>query len=328
MSTPRRGLGRGLGSLIPTSDARPDRHRTDGRVTMAAPSGCADRGRSFRRAPARRRSLPIRASLGASSTRTRWPSSSRAIREVGLLQPIVVRPIPDGRYELVMGERRWRAAQEAGLDAIPAIVRETADDALLRDALLENLHRAQLNPLEEAAAYQQMLDDFGCTHDELAQRLRPVPAADLQHASAAEALCAGPAPGRRGRAVRRTRADAARRRRPRAPGRARVAGGGRGHLGARRSRSWWPWATAAAPAPRTTRKAPRRARLGRHRRPALRAVRDALQGRARPCKGRITVEFASLDDLQRILGADGSANRLGLADMSTCQQRQPGTRAY
>jgi ParB family chromosome partitioning protein len=94
-----------------------------------------------------------------------------SIREVGLLQPIVVRPLGDDRYELIMGERRWRAAQQAGLDAIPTIVRETKDDALLRDALLENLHRAQLNPLEEAAAYQQMLDDFGCTHEELASRI-------------------------------------------------------------------------------------------------------------------------------------------------------------
>ena len=80
------------------------------------------------------------------------------------------RPAP-GRYELVMGERRWRAAQEAGLDTIPAIVRETEDDDLLRDALLENLHRSQLNPLEEAAAYEQLLEDFGCTHDELAERI-------------------------------------------------------------------------------------------------------------------------------------------------------------
>ena len=93
-----------------------------------------------------------------------------SIREVGLLQPVVVRPTGDG-YELVMGERRWRAAREAGLPAVPAIVRETGDDDLLRDALLENLHRAQLNALEEAAAYQQLLDDFGCTHEELASRI-------------------------------------------------------------------------------------------------------------------------------------------------------------
>ncbi len=94
-----------------------------------------------------------------------------SVREVGLLQPVVVRPAGEGAYELIMGERRWRAMQEAGMSVIPAIVRETGDDALLRDALLENLHRAELNPLEEAAAYQQLLDDFGCTHEELAGRI-------------------------------------------------------------------------------------------------------------------------------------------------------------
>lgn len=98
-----------------------------------------------------------------------------SIREFGLLQPIVVRAVKDSasgaRYQIVMGERRWRAAQEAGLATIPAIVRETGDDDLLRDALLENIHRVQLNPLEEAAAYQQLLDEFGVTHDELAARI-------------------------------------------------------------------------------------------------------------------------------------------------------------
>ena len=98
-----------------------------------------------------------------------------SLREVGVLQPVVVRPIPvteDGEsFELVMGERRWRAARRAGLLAIPAIIRETSDDDLLRDALLENLHRTQLNPLEEANAYQQLLEDFGCTQDELGERI-------------------------------------------------------------------------------------------------------------------------------------------------------------
>jgi len=94
-----------------------------------------------------------------------------SIQEVGVLQPVVVRPVDDG-YELVMGERRWRASQRAGMETIPAIVRETADGNLLRDALLENLHRAQLNPLEEAAAYQQLLDDFGCTQEDLASRIQ------------------------------------------------------------------------------------------------------------------------------------------------------------
>lgn len=93
-----------------------------------------------------------------------------SIREIGVLQPVVVRAVDEG-YELIMGERRWRATQAAGLDSIPAIVRDTEDSDLLRDALLENLHRAQLNPLEEAAAYQQLLDDFGCTHEELATRI-------------------------------------------------------------------------------------------------------------------------------------------------------------
>lgn len=94
-----------------------------------------------------------------------------SIKEVGLLQPIVVRQIGPTRYELIMGERRWRACREAGLEAIPAIVRATDDEKLLLDALLENLHRAQLNPIEEAAAYDQLLKDFNCTHDQLADRI-------------------------------------------------------------------------------------------------------------------------------------------------------------
>ena len=95
-----------------------------------------------------------------------------SVREIGVLQPIVVRRKPEGAgFELVMGERRWRATQEAGLETVPAIIRETTDDDLLRDALLENLHRSQLNPIEEAAAYQQLLEDFGATHEELADRI-------------------------------------------------------------------------------------------------------------------------------------------------------------
>jgi ParB family transcriptional regulator, chromosome partitioning protein len=93
-----------------------------------------------------------------------------SIKEIGVLQPVVVRQVGD-RYELIMGERRWRATQEAGLSTIPAIIRDTDDEDLLRDALLENLHRSQLNALEEAAAYQQLLDDFGCTHEQLASRI-------------------------------------------------------------------------------------------------------------------------------------------------------------
>ncbi|MGJ9596898.1 ParB/RepB/Spo0J family partition protein [Actinotignum sp. GS-2025c] len=103
---------------------------------------------------------------------------AQSIKEVGVLQPIAIRPLsepldnhPDARYELIMGERRWRATQRAGLTRIPAIIRRTSDEDLLRDALLENLHRADLNPLEEAAAYQQLLEDFQCTQDELAKRI-------------------------------------------------------------------------------------------------------------------------------------------------------------
>ncbi|TRW44841.1 ParB/RepB/Spo0J family partition protein [Georgenia yuyongxinii] len=101
-----------------------------------------------------------------------------SIREVGVLQPVVVRPLtapiadsPEAQYELIMGERRWRASEQAGNDTVPAIIRDTSDGNLLRDALLENLHRADLNPLEEAAAYSQLLEDFGCTHDELGARI-------------------------------------------------------------------------------------------------------------------------------------------------------------
>ncbi|WP_346620808.1 ParB/RepB/Spo0J family partition protein [Blastococcus montanus] len=96
---------------------------------------------------------------------------THSVREFGLLQPIVVREAGDGRYELIMGERRLRAARAAELETVPAIVRDTTDDAMLRDALLENIHRVQLNPLEEAAAYQQLLEEFGATHEELAQRI-------------------------------------------------------------------------------------------------------------------------------------------------------------
>jgi len=96
---------------------------------------------------------------------------AESIKIVGLLQPVVVRRTGPDQYELIMGERRWRASQQAGLETIPAIIRDTSDDDLLRDALMENLHRQQLNPLEEAAAYQQLLEDFGATHEQLAARI-------------------------------------------------------------------------------------------------------------------------------------------------------------
>jgi len=175
--TQRRGLGRGLGSLIPTSPATTE--QADGGSPTAAAD--ADRPSSAPElAPvpgATFADLPVgQISPNAAQPRQVFDEDAMAelvasIREVGLLQPIVVRRTGEDRYELVMGERRWRASQEAGLTTIPAIIRDTDDTAMLRDALLENLHRSQLNPLEEASAYAQLLEDFGCTHEELAQRI-------------------------------------------------------------------------------------------------------------------------------------------------------------
>jgi len=179
MSAPRRGLGRGLGALIPaegdTTDRPSDaffapstaRRRTGGAGEELLPVP----GATFAYLP------PADIVPNPRQPRTDFGTDTLAelvgsIREVGVLQPIVVRPNPSGPgFELIMGERRLRAAREAGLDAIPAIVRTTEDGDMLRDALVENLHRSQLNPLEEAAAYQQLLDDFGITHEQLADRL-------------------------------------------------------------------------------------------------------------------------------------------------------------
>jgi ParB family chromosome partitioning protein len=155
MTAPRHGgLGRGLGALIPSAG--------DGDSAVAG---------------ARFSEIPVeRIAPNPAQPRTHFDEEALAelvtsIREVGLLQPVVVRQTGPESYELVMGERRLRASKEAGLDRIPAIVRDTGDDVMLRDALLENLHRQQLNPLEEAAAYAQLLEDFGTTHEELATRI-------------------------------------------------------------------------------------------------------------------------------------------------------------
>ncbi|MBC7633929.1 ParB/RepB/Spo0J family partition protein [Aeromicrobium sp.] len=158
MST-RRGLGRGLESLIPSSPAE------------AEASGLAEV------AGARFAEIPLE-QVVANPRQPRQVFDEddmaelvHSIKEVGLLQPVVVREVGKDRFELIMGERRWRASGKAGLQTIGAIVRDTSDENLLRDALLENLHRSQLNPLEEASAYQQLLEDFGCTHEELAERI-------------------------------------------------------------------------------------------------------------------------------------------------------------
>ena len=155
----RRGLGRGLEALIPSTAAE------------AEESGLQEvEGARFAEIPLTQ-IVPNPRQPRQAFDEDEMSELVHSIQEVGLLQPVIVRSTGAGTYELVMGERRWRATREAGLDTIGAIVRDTSDDDLLRDALLENLHRSQLNPLEEAAAYQQLLDDFGCTHEELAERI-------------------------------------------------------------------------------------------------------------------------------------------------------------
>lgn len=176
MAAPKRtGLGRGIGALIPTGPGidEPELDRSGAEVAeidlVAVPG-------------ARLAEIDLRDIVpNAQQPRTEFePEALRelivSIREFGVLQPIVVRPRPgvapgEPAYELIMGERRFRASKAAGLDRIPAVVKDTADEAMLRDALLENIHRAQLNPLEEASAYKQLLEDFGITQEQLADRI-------------------------------------------------------------------------------------------------------------------------------------------------------------
>jgi len=196
----RGGLGRGLAALIPTS-APPSEHTAAAvaapvepavspsapAVTLvpdppeaAAPAPVApvDDGVSAVGVPGARLLEVAVTAIVPNPKQPRQVFDDEAleeltysVKEFGLLQPIVVRESGEGVYELIMGERRLRAARAAGLDSVPAIVRDTTDDAMLRDALLENIHRVQLNPLEEAAAYQQLLEEFGATHEELASRI-------------------------------------------------------------------------------------------------------------------------------------------------------------
>ena len=199
----RGGLGRGLAALIPTAPpaaadpfpapaAPAEDERPEGRALTAVPEETPAAAPSSRAAQS---TAPRETedAVGVPGAQLREvavddvvpnPKQPRqvfddealdelthSVREFGLLQPIVVRERPEGGYELIMGERRLRAAKAAELGTVPAIVRDTTDDALLRDALLENIHRVQLNPLEEAAAYQQLLEEFGATHEELAGRI-------------------------------------------------------------------------------------------------------------------------------------------------------------
>ncbi len=171
----RTGLGRGIGALIPTDEGSQDRP-----VDVFFPTGARDGLLSVPGARLANLS-PDDIVPNAVQPRTEFDKDKLAelvasIREVGVLQPVVVRPISgaatgEPQYELIMGERRLRASKELGLSTIPAVVKNTADEEMLRDALLENLHRADLNPLEEASAYQQLLADFGITQDQLAGRI-------------------------------------------------------------------------------------------------------------------------------------------------------------
>ena len=192
MNTRRGGLGRGLGALIPTAP-RPDDLDRGGATAAARSEQAALGGASgtIRTDQSDTNTAGLMAVPGVTFAEIpvakirpnpRQPRQvfdddaldelAHSLREVGFLQPVVVRRGTEaGTFELVMGERRWRAAQRAGLEQVPAIVREATDDTLLRDALLENLHREQLNPLEEGAAYAQLLDEFGATHEELAKRI-------------------------------------------------------------------------------------------------------------------------------------------------------------
>lgn len=228
-----------------------------------------------------------------------------SIKEVGLLQPVVVRQVGPERYELIMGERRWRACREAGLERIPAIVRDTDDDKLLLDALLENLHRAQLNPLEEAAAYDQLLKDFNCTHDQLADRIgrsRPQVSNTLrllrlsppvQRRVAAGVLSAGHA-----RALLSVEDSEEQDRLAHKI----VAEG----LSVRAVEEI---VTLINSSPKSTSK-PRSPRAGARLSPALTDLASRLSDRFETRvkvdlgqkKGKIVVEFASIDDLERILG--------------------------
>ncbi len=341
MSEKRRALGRGLGALIPSGTATTDRpvdvfFRDQDRpaVPGASPEPAvtssddaagqppttevetADSGTELRPVPgAEFAEIPLdQIRPNPRQPRTVFDEDElselvNSIREIGVLQPVVVRRVPEGtqdgevRYELIMGERRWRASRAAGKDVVPAIIKVTEEDDLLRDALLENLHRSQLNALEEAAAYQQLLDDFGCTHDELAGRIgrsRPQISNTLrllklpplvQRRVAAGVLSAGHA-----RALLGLPDAAAMERMAQ-----RIVAEG---LSVRTVEELVTLGDDDTPA---TRRAPRAGT----RRPQLddlaADLSDRLETRVRIAlgqrKGRLTVEFASVEDLNRILDA-------------------------
>ena len=305
----RRGLGRGLGSLIPTAPQQED--GAGGAEAVLAPGSgvvlAPVAGAHFAEIPVDQ-IRPNRVQPRQVFDEEAMAELVHSIREIGVLQPVVVRRHGPEDYELVMGERRWRATQQAGLETVPAIVRETDDDAMLRDALLENLHRSQLNPLEEAAAYAQMLEDFGCTHEELASRigrsrpqisntlrlltLRPAAprgvAAGVLSAGHARSLLAIEDADLQDRLAQRVVAEG-------------ISVRGLEEIVALRD--------VAAPAARATRAKPVA--------PGLVDLAERLSDRFETrvkvdlgrAKGKITVEFASLDDLRRIVDIMDPRNR-------------------
>jgi ParB family chromosome partitioning protein len=321
MTERRRGLGRGLGALIPTAPGRTEDGAPTGPspVDVLIPQRATADAQGQPTASAAEQPVPVAGAyfaeipLDAITPNPRQPRTVfdeealaelvHSLREVGLLQPVVVRPLGDDRYELVMGERRWRAAQGAGYTEIPAIVRSTTDEDLLRDALLENLHRAELNPLEEAAAYDQLLQDFGCTHEVLATRIgrsRPqisntlrllkLPPA-VQRRVAAGVLSAGHARALLGLSDVGAQESLA----------GRIVAEGLSVRSVEEIVALGDVPSEAGPAT-----APRRAKPVA---PKLADVADRLSDRFETrvkvdlgrSKGRIVVEFASLDDLERIV---------------------------
>jgi ParB family transcriptional regulator, chromosome partitioning protein len=327
---PKGGLGRGLGALIPTGPAPAAPAPAAAPVDAPAPvDGPAVPGQQPKDAPivapgahielapvpgARFAEIPVDA-IVANPKQPRQVFDDElleelktSISEVGFLQPIVVRELGADKYELVMGERRWRAAQSIGREFIPAIIRDTRDDAMLRDALLENIHRAQLNPLEEAAAYQQLLEEFGATHEELAKRIgrsRPqisntirllnLPA-PVQRRVAAGVLSAGHARALLGLEGATAQEELA----------TRIVAEG---LSVRATEELVTLAvTADSPADRAE-----KVRRPKPHAPALTDLADRLSDRFDTrvkvdigrSKGKITIEFATVDDLERIVGIIG-----------------------
>jgi ParB family chromosome partitioning protein len=310
MTERKGGLGRGLAALIPSGPPPGSGPPQPSAMPSQSNGSYDDSGPviDVMVAGAVYREVPIE-SISPNSKQPRQVFDEEAlaelehsIREFGLMQPIVVRELEAGRYELVMGERRWRAAQQAGLDAIPAIVRKTNDDAMLRDALLENIHRVQLNPLEEAAAYQQLLQEFEVTHEELANKIgrsRPVITnmirllklpLPVQRRVAAGVLTAGHARALLGLEDPGAQEELA----------ARIVAEGLSVRGTEEA------VTLAKSQPTRQPKAPPRKAIQA---PGLQDLADRLSnsfdtrvkvelGRR---KGRIVVEFASVDDLERIV---------------------------